>query len=119
MKPAPHTAAPAWPPTLESYDYLSSLVPRDWAWEGLRRNETYQADGRANAATANLTEHLEGRALVTRMQEAVSPAHAWALCTFRRPVANRLAGPSYVVARCRRVHAHWRDRAGLRFKREE
>ena len=63
MKPAHHAVAPAWPPTLESYDYLSSLVARDWAWEGLRRNESYQAAALAHAATANVTEHLEGRAL--------------------------------------------------------
>lgn len=44
MNPSHHAAAPAWPPTLESYDYLSSLVARDWAWEGLRRNESYQAE---------------------------------------------------------------------------
>src|SRR5262245_42139198 len=119
MKPAHHAAAPTWPPTLESYDYLSSLVARDWAWEGLRRNESYRAEARAHAATANVTEHLEGGALVTRMQEASPPANAWALCTFRRPVADRSAGPSRLAARRRRVHAPWRDRAGLRLKQEE
>jgi hypothetical protein len=119
MKPAHHAVAPAWPPTLEGYDYLSSLVARDWAWEGLRRNESYQTEARAHAATANVTEHLEGGALVTRMQEAVSPAHAWALCTFRRPVADRAAGPSYLVARCRRVDAHRRGGARPRFKQGE
>ena len=119
MKPAHHAVAWAWPPALESYDYLSSLVARDWAWEGLRRNESYQAEARTHAATANITEHLEGRALVTRMQEASPPAHAWALCTFRRPVAARVAGPSCLATRCRRVGSHGRDRAGLRFKQEE
>src|SRR5688572_2659008 len=44
MNPSHRAAAPAWPPTLESYDYLSSLVARDWAWEGLRRNESYRAE---------------------------------------------------------------------------
>src|SRR5690606_25477793 len=72
MKPAHHAAAPAWPPTLDRYDYLASLVARDWAWEGHGRNESYQAEAHAHAATANGTEHLEGGALVTRMQEAVS-----------------------------------------------
>ena len=114
MKPAHHAAAPAWPPAPESYDYLSSLVARDWAWEGLRRNQNYQAEARAHAATAIITEHLEGRALVTRLQEESSPAHAWALCTFRRPAADRLAGTSRLAARRRRVDTHWRDRAGLR-----
>jgi transcriptional regulator len=119
MKPAHHAAAPTWPPTLESYDYLSSLVARDWAWEGLRRNESYQAEVLSHAATANVTEHLEGEALVTRMQEPAFPAHAWVLCTFRGPVADRSAGPSRVAARRRRVDAHGRHRAGLRFKQGE
>jgi len=118
MKPAHHAAAPTWPPTLESYDYLSSLVARDWAWEGLRRNQSYQAEARAHAETANVTEHLEGRALVTRLQET-SPAQAWALCTFRRPIAHGSAGPSRLAARRRRVDAHGRHRAGVRFRREE
>src|SRR6187401_1804844 len=68
MKPPHHAAAPAWSPALESYDYLSSLIARDWAWEGLRRNQSYQAEARAHAATADITEHPEGRALVTRLQ---------------------------------------------------
>jgi hypothetical protein len=119
MNPSHHAAAPAWPPRLETYDYLSSLVARDWAWEGLRRNDSYQAEARAHAATPNVTEHLEGRALVTRMQEAASPAHAWALCTFRGPLADRLAGPSYVAARRRHIDAHWRDRASPRLKQDE
>jgi hypothetical protein len=119
MNPSHRAAAAAWPPAVEGYDYLSSLVARDWAWEGLRRNESYRAEARAHAATANVTEHLEGGALVTRMREAVSPAHAWALCTFRGPVADRPAGPSYVAARCRRVDAPWRDRAGPHLKQEE
>ena len=119
MKPPHHAAAPAWPPVLESYDYLNSLIARDWAWEGLRRNESYQAEARAHAATANITEHLEGRALATHMQEVSSPAHAWALCTFRRPVTDRLAGSSCLAARRRRVNSDGRDRASLRVTNRE
>ena len=110
---------PTWPPALEAYDYLSSLVCRDWAWEGLRRNQSYQAEALAHAAATDITEHLEGGALLTRMQERVSPAQAWALCTFRRPLADRLAGPSRLAARRRCVHSHWRDRASLCLNQEE
>lgn len=53
MNPSHHAAAPAWPPTLESYDYLSSLVARDWAWEGLQ-----QVVLRANQASIQLA--IEG-----------------------------------------------------------
>jgi len=60
MKPAHHAVGPNWPPALEAYDYLSSLIWRDWAWESLRRNPSYQAQALAHAATADISEHLEG-----------------------------------------------------------
>jgi hypothetical protein len=43
-------------PAPESYDYLS--IACDWAWEGHRRRQSYQAEAWAHAATANITEHL-------------------------------------------------------------
>jgi hypothetical protein len=92
---------PAWPPALEGYDYLSSLLWRDWAWEGLRRNQTYQAEALARASAGNIIKDLEGGALLTRMQEPAFPAQAWALCTFRGPIPDRLAGTSHVAARGR------------------
>jgi transcriptional regulator len=115
MNPSHRAAAPAWPPIVESYDYLSSLVARDWAWEGLRRNGSYQAEARAHAATANVTEHLEGRALVTRMakwegkglwprQEAVrfrQPVRARSSSVERRPPKLRRRGFNSLLARHR------------------
>ena len=70
-----------WPPALEAYDYLSRLTWRDWAWEGLRRNPAYQTDARA--FEAQFTKKMEGGALLTRMQEPMLSAEAWALCCFR------------------------------------
>jgi hypothetical protein len=72
---------PAWPATLEAYDYLSGLAPRDWAWEGLRRNPKYQADARAFEHRETRT--LGGGALLTLLQETSPRAEAWALCCFR------------------------------------
>ena len=72
---------PTWPPDLEAYDYLSRLTWRDWAWEGLRRNPAYQADARA--FKPQFSKKLEGGALLTRMQEPMLSAEAWALCCFR------------------------------------
>ena len=114
MNPAHRAVGPPWPPSLEDYDYLKSLIWRDWAWEGLRRNKSYQAAARAHASAGTIIKHMEGGALLTQMQEVVPPAQAWALCTFRRPVADRAAGPSCLAARRRRVHAAGRNRAGIR-----
>ena len=38
---------PDWPPPDGAYDYLTMISWRDWAWEGLRRNENYQAEARS------------------------------------------------------------------------
>lgn len=98
---------PPWPPaSLQVYDYLGFLTRRDWAWEGLRRNAAYQAAAFAHFSAGNAnTEHTEGRALLTRLQEPVRPAEAWALCTFRRPHPHRLPGTPRVASGNRRLHA--------------
>ena len=89
MRLADFYVGPAWSPSLngaeylQAYDYLSSLSRRDWAWEGLRRNSAYQAAALAHMALGSTTMHMEGRALLTRMQDRRRPADAWALCFFR------------------------------------
>jgi hypothetical protein len=82
MTPPLYCVGPPWPPSLQAYDYLSGLTWRDWAWEGLRRNRMYQADALANSSTGHASKPLGGGALLTRMQERVLPAEAWALCCF-------------------------------------
>jgi hypothetical protein len=77
-----NTSAPTWSPALDAYDYMKRLSPRDWAWEGLRRNPAYRAYART-FKTNQQSETLGGRALLTRMQERMPPAEAWALCCFR------------------------------------
>ena len=85
MSTAAQRFGPPWPPaSLQVYDYLSFLTRRDWAWEGLRRNTAYQTAALAELSTTiGNTKQLEGGALLTRLQEPVRPAEAWALCSFR------------------------------------
>ena len=83
MTPPNHCVGPPWPPPLQAYDYLSTVTWRDWAWEGLRRNQTYQAEALANPSEGHASKQLEGGALLTRMREPLLPAEAWALCCFR------------------------------------
>jgi hypothetical protein len=51
---------PGWPPPDGAYDYLSLLSCRDWAWEGLRRNQTYQAEARARALCGQRQHKIGG-----------------------------------------------------------
>ena len=125
MTTAAQRVGPPWPPpSLQVYDYLAFLARRDWAWEGLRRNAAYQAAALAHLSAGNSnTEQLEGGALLTRLQEPVRPAEAWALCTFRRPHPHRLAGSPRVapgercldaLCRCKRARQCSERSAGNR-----
>ena len=107
MTTAAQRVGPPWPPaSLQVYDYLGFLTRRDWAWEGLRRNTAYQAAALAHLSAGNSnTKHLEGGAHLTRLQEPVRPAEAWALCTFRRPHPHRLGGAPHLASEDRCVHA--------------
>ena len=78
-----HCVGPSWPPQTGAYDYLRLVSSRDWAWEGLRRNPTYQAEARDRAIAGIVSTKLGGGALLTHMQKRVPPAEAWALWCFR------------------------------------
>ena len=107
MTTAAQRVGPPWPPaSLQVYDYLGFLTRRDWAWEGLRRNVAYLAAAFAHLSAGHSNiKHLEGGALLTRLQEPVRPAEAWALCTFRRSHPLRLGGAPRVAPGERCVHA--------------
>jgi hypothetical protein len=70
----PHAAQPA---------YLSSLAKEGWAWEYLRRNETYR---RVASGRARMMEKVAeiGTAPVYRLRSIDQAAEAWSLCSFRR-----------------------------------
>jgi hypothetical protein len=112
MTPPDHCVGPPWPPPLHAYDYLSTITWRDWAWEGLRRNRIYQADALAQPSEGHTSKQLGGGALLTRMQEPVLPAEAWALCSFRQPAPDRLASSSRLAARGRDVSVPGHSWAG-------
>jgi len=96
---------PDWPPPDGAYDYLTSIGWRDWAWEGLRRNENYQAEARSRGIAGDVCSRMEGGALLTRMQETVPPAEAWALLCFRGPRPYRLGSVPYLVTGGRHIRA--------------
>ena len=74
---------PGWPPPEGAYDYLNMISWRDWAWEGLRRNEEYQAEARGHGFAGDASSKMGDGALLTHMQERMPPAEAWALLCFR------------------------------------
>lgn len=78
-----HYVGPSRPPTLEAYSYLHSLIRRDLAWEGLRRDPAYQAEAREYLRNRHFSTRLESGALFTRMHERSARAEAWALRSFR------------------------------------
>lgn len=78
-----HYVGPLRPPTLEAYDYMRTLIRRDWPWEGLRRDPAYQDEARAHLKGNQGTTRLEGGALLTRMHGPSPRAEAWALRSFR------------------------------------
>lgn len=78
-----HYVGPQWPPTLAAYDYTHTLTSRDWAWEGLRRDPTYQDEARAHLEVDQDHTRLESGATFTRMHEPSPRAEAWALRSFR------------------------------------
>lgn len=63
-------------------DYLSSLAKEGWAWEYLRRNDTYQ---RAASGHARMMEKVAqiGTAPVYQLRSIDQAAEAWSLCSFR------------------------------------
>ena len=83
MMHSPTLDGMSWPPPLAAYDHLRSLTRRDWAWELLRRNRTYQRQAQACAGENVVREQLGSGALITRMRGAQPSAEAWALCCFR------------------------------------
>jgi len=78
-----HYIGPSLPPTPEAYHYLGRLRRRDLAWEGLRRDPTYQDEARKYLKVSHNTTRLESGALLTRMHEPSPRAAAWALRCFR------------------------------------
>jgi hypothetical protein len=78
-----HYMGPPRPPSLQDYDYMRTLSHRDWAWEGLRRNASYQDEARAHLETSPQSTRLGDGAIITRLHEQSPRAEAWSLRSFR------------------------------------
>jgi len=78
---------PAWPKSLQDYEYLRTAGINDWAWEFLRRNFDYQADARLHHRRGTVRRRLATGPLLTRMRARHIRAETWGLCCFRRSQA--------------------------------
>ena len=74
---------PAWPPSLNAYQYLRGAAMPDWGWEYLRRNPAYQASALVRPNRGLVKVRLSGGTLLTRLRARQASAEAWGLCSFR------------------------------------
>ena len=95
----PHSCGAAqWPASLQAYEYLRTLAPRDWAWEALRRNASYRQQASPPPCEGVERLSLANGALLTRLKSPQTAAEAWALLCFRRPDARRARGAPGLAA---------------------
>ena len=74
---------PAWPPSLQAYEYLRTATKSDWAWEYLRRNADYQPEARLHHRRGVVRQRLATGPVLTRMRARHLRAEKWGLCCFR------------------------------------
>jgi hypothetical protein len=75
----------AWDVCLNDYAYTREFDLTGWAWEFLRRNETYCCDYRTNRAGHPVViKHVSG-ALLYRPRRKFLAAEAWGLSLFANP----------------------------------
>jgi hypothetical protein len=77
------SVGPAWPASLQAYEYLRSAAMSDWAWEYLRRNFKYQARARLLYRKGLTRLRLNRGPLLTRMRARHAGAETWGLACFR------------------------------------
>ena len=81
---------------------MSKLYWRDWAWECVRRNQTYQADTLACVSSGSTDRRLQAGGLLSIMHDSMPRAELWELCTFADPALTAL-----------QAHHVWLPEAGL------
>jgi hypothetical protein len=74
---------PAWPPSLQAYEYLCTATQSDWAWEYLRRNFDYQASARLGHRRGVRRQRLAAGPILTRLRARHTEAERWGLACFR------------------------------------
>ena len=112
MTPPLYCVGPPWPPPLQAYDYLSRLTWRDWAWEGLRRNRTYQAEA---LRTLHLTGHASKNWEVERFsrgcRSVCSLLKRGRSAAFADPARHRPGSASRLASGGRHIGVPGRSRA--------
>jgi hypothetical protein len=85
----------AWERRLVDYAYTKGLDGPGWAWEFLRRNETYIRDFRTNRAGMPLPMKHSSGTTVLRLRRQVLAAEKWGLQLFVNPNMSALASPIF------------------------
>jgi hypothetical protein len=85
----------AWERRLDDYAYTKGLDGPGWAWEFLRRNETYIRDFRTNRAGMPLPMKHSSGTTVLRLRRQVLAAEKWGLQLFVNPNMSALASPIF------------------------
>lgn len=85
----------AWERRLDDYAYTKGLDGPGWAWEFLRRNETYMRDFRANRAGMPLPMKHSSGATILRLRRKVLAAEKWGLQLFANPNTSALEAPVF------------------------
>jgi hypothetical protein len=84
MSRQPLLVGPAWSPVLSAYDHMSTYAKSDWAWEGMRRNPSDQADAGARSPGDRVLTQTPTRVPVAKLLSAVPPStRAWDVWSFR------------------------------------
>jgi hypothetical protein len=87
----------AWERRLDDYVYTRGLDGPGWAWEFLRRNETYMRDFRVNRAGMPLPMKHSSGATILRLRRQVLAAEKWGLQLFANPNTSALVSPIFWV----------------------
>jgi Uncharacterized conserved protein (DUF2285)/Family of unknown function (DUF6499) len=85
----------AWERRLDDYAYTKGLDGPGWAWEFLRRNETYLRDFRVNRAGMPLPMKHSSGAIILRLRRQVLAAEKWGMQLFANPNTSALEAPVF------------------------
>jgi hypothetical protein len=92
----------AWECSLDDYAYTRGFGHTGWAWEFLRRNETYQRDFRINRAGHPAPMAHSSGAIVVRLRRKVFAAEHWGLHLFADPLKTACDAHVFWLTKCQR-----------------
>jgi hypothetical protein len=82
---------------LSTYNYLAFLRRRGWAYEFLRRNQTYKEQAYAGFKQAVTSRHVEHEVYALDLLEPQPDAESWGLLFFPNPDQNALHADIFQV----------------------